>query len=82
MRLQILETGHRPAEKLKLEQWSAAHNGMKPPGTVKTLQYRPEFLGKAFSDLFADVMLGPSKWTEGEREIFATFVSRQNLCPY
>jgi hypothetical protein len=52
------------------------------PGVVRTLLYRKEFFGRAFSKLTQQVMRGPSPWTVGEREIFAAFVSRLNQCVF
>ena len=46
------------------------------------LRYRPELFGEPFSRFLQDVMKGPSEWTEGERELFAAFVSARNQCPF
>ena len=46
------------------------------------LRYRPELFGTPFSGFLQDVMKGPSEWTEGERELFAAFVSARNQCPF
>ena len=46
------------------------------------VRYRPELFGQPFGELLQDVMKGPSDWTEGERELFAAFVSAQNQCPF
>ena len=52
------------------------------PGVVRTLRYRKEFFGAAFSALTQQVMRGPSPWSVGERETFAAFVSRLNQCVF
>ncbi len=46
------------------------------------LRYRPELFGRPFSELMQEVMKGPSRWTEAERELFAAFVSALNQCPF
>ena len=46
------------------------------------LRYRPELFGAPFSELLQQVMKGASAWTEGERELFAAFVSGLNQCPF
>jgi hypothetical protein len=46
------------------------------------LRYRPELFGEPFQQLLQDVMKGPSSWSEGERELFAAFVSVQRQCPF
>jgi hypothetical protein len=54
----------------------------EPAGVVKTLYYRPEFYGAAYSTLLQDIMRGPSEWSVGERELFAAFTSKLNQCPF
>ena len=46
------------------------------------MRYRPELFGKPASAYFQEVMKGPSKWSEAERELFAAFVSKLNQCPF
>jgi hypothetical protein len=81
MRLQNVSTGHRWTTKLKLGLMRLV-SGSEPPDVVKTLQYRPAFFGKPFSDYLQVIMRGPSDWSIGERELFASFVSRQNRCVF
>ena len=54
----------------------------RPLGVLKTLHYRPELFGHAFSDALNAAMRGPSDWSAGERELFAAFVSSLNQCPF
>jgi hypothetical protein len=79
MRLQILERGHRPGVWLFL-RFLRVMTRKEPPDVVKTLYYRPEFYGAAYSTLLQDIMRGPSEWSVGQRELFAAFVSRLNQC--
>jgi len=51
-------------------------------GVLKTLHYRPELFGAPYSDALDRAMRGPSEWTDGERELFAAFVSSLNQCPF
>ena len=80
MRLKKVHTGHRLPDKamLVLMRVMMGH----APGVVRTLRYRKEFFGAPFSQLTQQVMRGPSPWSAGEREIFATFVSRLNQCVF
>lgn len=81
MRLHNLETGHRLGTRLFLRLLRLVSR-KEPPDVVKTLYYRPEFYGAAYSTLLQHIMRGPSEWTVGERELFAAFVSRLNQCPF
>jgi hypothetical protein len=81
MRLRILERGHRPFVRLFLRALRVLTR-KELPDVVKTLYYRPEFFGAAYSTLLQDIMRGPSEWSVGQRELFAAFVSRLNQCPF
>lgn len=80
MRLAAVETGHRPAERAELEEIRKARGGVVD--VQKTFRYRPELFGLPFRRTLHKVLRGPSGWSPGERELFATFVSAQNQCPF
>jgi hypothetical protein len=52
------------------------------PDVLRTLTYRPELYGKAYNNWIHTILRGPSDWSVGERELFATFVSHRNQCPF
>ncbi len=81
MRLDVVDHGHAPAEAAALEQIRQAR-GAEPVGVLKTLYYRPEIFGRPFSAALDVAMRGPSDWSDGERELFAGFVSSLNQCPF
>jgi hypothetical protein len=81
MRLEVVDSGHAPAESAVLEQIRRAR-GVEPVGVLKTLYYRPELFGRPYSDALDLAMRGPSDWSAGERELFAGFVSSLNQCPF
>jgi hypothetical protein len=81
MRLACVEAGHGPREQETLAAIEAA-SGRPPSDVLKTLYYRSEIFGRPFSDVLDLAMRGESDWSPGERELFATFVSSLNQCPF
>ena len=79
-RLTVLSEGHTAEAKAELDR-ARAENGFVSE-VMMMLMYRPELFGRPFSEALQDVMRGPSEWTVAERELFATFVSAQNQCPF
>jgi hypothetical protein len=57
-------------------------SGHRAPDVVRTLRYRRHLFGAPHSAHTQAVMRGPSDWSIGERELFAAFVSRLNLCDF
>jgi hypothetical protein len=81
MRLKRLESSHRLPQKLILGIIRLV-NRRRAPDIVRTLFYRPEFLGRPISEWTQAVMRGPSDWSVAERELFAAFTSRLNQCVF
>jgi len=54
----------------------------RAPDIVRTLLYRPEFVGGPLSVWTQAVMRGPSEWSVGDRELFAAFTSKLNQCVF
>ena len=81
MRLDNVSHGHRFKHKLILRMIKLVAK-MEPPDVLKTIFYRPEFFGRAFSALTQSVLRGPSAWSVGERELFASFTSKLNACRF
>jgi hypothetical protein len=79
MRLKQVETGHGLGRKLLLKLIGLMQ-GFEAPDVVKTLMYRPEYLGKPLTEVLQAAIRGPSEWSIGERELFAAFTSRLNQC--
>jgi hypothetical protein len=83
MRLENVEHGHKEAQKAVLAQIQARRGPDLPvPDVLRTMLYRPELFGAAYSDGLEEIMHGPSDWSVGERELFAAFVSSKNQCPF
>jgi hypothetical protein len=81
MRLEVLNSGHRWRTKA-LFAMIRVMSRQRVPDVVKTLTYRPEYFGGRMNPLFQEVMRGDSKWSVGERELFAAFVSKVNECEF
>lgn len=80
MRLQILDNGHRPLQKLILGLLRAANGHVAGP--ILLLSYRRELFGKQMAPCFQEGMRRAAEWTLGEVELFAAFVSKLNQCTY
>ena len=81
MRLPALETQQRLKVRLKLGLIRLV-SGRRAPDVLRALHYKQERWGEPFSNLLQAVMRGPSDWSIGERELFATFVSHLNQCRF
>lgn len=81
MRLKRVERGHRLPQKVILGAIRVFQR-RRAPDILRTLFYRPEFLGKPLSAWTHAVMRGPSDWSVGDRELFAAFTSRLNQCVF
>jgi hypothetical protein len=81
LRLQKLRNGHGLLRKIQFALMPRAV-GFPPNDVIRTLAYRQEIFGKAFSGLVQSAMRGPSFWTVAERELFAGYVSARNQCMF
>ena len=81
MRLKRVEHGHRLPQKIVLGMIRLV-SGRRAPDIVRTIFYRPEFLGRPMSAGTQAVMRGPSDWSVAERELFAAFTSKLNQCVF
>src|SRR5204862_5986365 len=52
------------------------------PDVIRTCQHRPEFFGKPLLAWIEAALRGPSRWTQGERELMAALVSKRNSCAF
>ncbi|MEZ4400755.1 MAG: hypothetical protein R3B06_12090 [Kofleriaceae bacterium] len=57
-------------------------SGHRAPDVIRTLRFRRHLFGRPMNDVFQRVMRGPSAWSIGERELFATWVSKKNECEF
>lgn len=81
MRLPRVEHRHRLKEKFILGMIRVMQ-GRRAPDILRTLFYRPEFLGRPISAWTQAVMRGRSEWSVAERELFAAFTSQLNQCVF
>src|SRR5262249_20186856 len=74
MRLDILERGHRPLQKLQLAALRALAGDV--PGPVAVMSYRREWMGKRYARFAQQTMRRAREWSIAEVELFAAFVSK------
>lgn len=81
IRLDVVRRGHGLKHKLVLSLGKFVV-GANPPEILRVLFHRPAFWGKPAGVLTHAVLRGPSDWSVGERELFATYVSAKNACRF
>lgn len=78
MRLKILHDGFRPIQKLLIRLLF----GKQIPGPVAVMSYRREMGGKHLGDFFQQKMRSQTRWSKGNAELFAGFVSSLQQCQF
>jgi len=53
-----------------------------PSDVRRLLGHRPDVFGRAFCEALEAALRGPSRWSVGERELFAAYVSARNHCVF
>jgi hypothetical protein len=81
MRLAVLDNGHTLGKKAMFVMIRLLSR-QPVQDVVKTLTYRPEFFGGPMSEVFQEVMRGPSEWSIADRELMAAYVSKTNECEF
>jgi hypothetical protein len=81
MRLAILDNSHTLGKKAVLAMIRVVSR-QPVQDVVKTMLYRPEFLGGPLGQMIQEVMRGPSEWSVGDRELMAAYVSKTNECEF
>jgi uncharacterized peroxidase-related enzyme len=81
MRLEILNSGCRLGTKM-LFALIRAVSRQPLPDAAKLTFYRPDFYGALSKQFTHEAMRGPSRWSVGDRELMAAFVSGVNDCEF
>jgi uncharacterized peroxidase-related enzyme len=81
MKLRDIERGKGVA-RLQLAAMRIMQAGERAPDVVRVLLYRPDFFGRHLNGYVDSLLRGPSEWTIGERELFASYVSHCNECQF
>ena len=81
MRLAVLDSGHTLGKKAMLAMIRVVSR-QPVQDVVKTMLYRPEFLGGPLGRVLQRVMRGPSEWSVGDRELMAAYISKANECEF
>jgi uncharacterized peroxidase-related enzyme len=77
MRLEVLNSGFRPATKL-LFALIRLFTGQPLPDAAKLVFYRPDFYGARAKEFTHEAMRGQSDWSVADRELMAAYVSTVN----
>jgi len=80
MRLRTYSSGRRRIQRAVIGLTRLV--GTELDDVAKTVLRRPDFFGKPFLDLTQATLRGPSRWSGGERDLFAAGVARANSCQF
>ena len=81
MRLEILNTGYPLGIKI-LFRFIRLVSGFPLPDAARLGFYRPDFYGKLMRTFTHESMRGSSRWSVGDRELMAAYVSKLNECRF
>lgn len=81
MRLQKVEKGDGLFSAL-LIRFISTVSGMRLPDAARIVMYHRDFYGKPMTIWTQAAMRGESRWSVGERELFAAMTAKWNLCPF
>ena len=81
MRLANVSHGHKLKHRMMI-RFIGLVSRRKVPDVIRTLLYRGDFFGDQFSEMVQATLRGDSEWTVGEREMFASFLSRLEACHF
>ena len=81
MRINLLRGGKRPFPiRLGLELFKLRTGVYLGPPLAIT--YRPDLLNKELANYIQRGMYGSERWSRGETELFAAFISKLNSCSF
>lgn len=81
MRLARVDHGHKLKDRLMLAVIRVVSR-RRVPDVIRTLVYRRDFFGGGFSAMVQSALRGPSEWSVGERELFASFTAKLEACHF
>jgi hypothetical protein len=81
MRLAILDSGHSLGTKA-LFALIRVVSRQPVLDVIKLVKYRADFYGMPMGAVTHEAMRGPSRWSVGDRELMAAFVSKMNACEF
>jgi len=81
MRLKKVERGDG-VFRILLIRFVSIVSGMRLPDAARIVMYHRDFYGKPMTVWTQAAMRGESRWSVGERELFAAMTAKWNSCPF
>lgn len=82
MRLEVLEHAEKFRARFLFRIIGFVMRKDPPIDVLKTIYHKQGYFGDPFLEIVNATLRGPSDWTVAERELFATFTSKYNECPF